>query len=43
MFDKMISHVAGEKAKARKSNRGLDLNGSYVQQLRRTYTDVYGK
>lgn len=43
MFDKMISHFAGEKPRARKSVNEAGMNSSYVRHLRRTYSDVYGK
>lgn len=43
MFDKMISHFAGERAKAKRDSRDVNLNSSYVRHLRRTYSDVYGK
>ena len=43
MFDKMLSHFAGEKPKAKRDDRDVSLNSSYVRHLRRTYSDVYGK
>lgn len=43
MFDKMISHFAGDKPKARKVSNEAGMNSSYVRHLRRTYADVYGK
>ena len=43
MFNKMISHFAGEQRKARRSDETAGLNSAYVRLLRRTYTDVYGK
>jgi len=43
MFNKMISHFAGDRPKARKTVDEAGLNSSYVRQLRRTYADVYGK
>jgi len=44
MFDKMISHFAGERvfgSRHKQPQRPLD--GSYVRMLRRTYTEVYGR
>lgn len=45
MFDKMISHFAGDKPTARRlrGDENAGLNSNYVRLLRRTYTDVYGK
>ena len=43
MFNKMISHFAGEPLKARKVANEAGMNSSYVRHLRRTYADVYGK
>jgi hypothetical protein len=45
MFNKMISHFAGDKPTARSlhNDQNAGLNSAYVRLLRRTYTDVYGK
>ncbi|MGE0284310.1 MAG: hypothetical protein AB7P20_27345 [Rhizobiaceae bacterium] len=44
MFNKMISHFAGEqRSKQRRSEDTAGLNSGYVRHLRRTYVDVYGK
>lgn len=44
MFNRMISHFAGEDRKAaRNTKQDAGLNSSYVRHLRRVYSDVYGK
>ena len=45
MFNKMISHFAGETPSSRRARKDetAGLNSAYVSHLRRTYADVYGK
>lgn len=47
MFDRMISHFAGEGPNARREKRAKNqdagLNSNYAWHLRRTYSDVYSK
>jgi hypothetical protein len=43
MFDKMISHFAGEKAKTPRASQTREFDSAYVRQLRTAYRDVYTK
>lgn len=42
MFNRMISHFAGERKAPAKSKPFNALNGSYVDSLTRLYSRVYG-